>query len=250
MTAARISSGQIVSPAKTPLKSEPAMTSTFVAFGAVVGALLAVGVIALRSMLMARFPTARSLAYATGMPSLGSLPSFGQAMFSRRPALMEIEGPSPIGETLRGMRLTLQNLARPGAGTVVLVTSAEAGEGKTTVAAAMARRAAGDGLRVLLIEGDLRCPTLSQVFPAQDNGAELGGYPPRQRKFPVRRSGRQPVGPALHSRAGRPCRPWCVAGIRAMGRPFGACQAELRLGGNGQPAGATRVRRYLPVALG
>ena len=45
-----------------------------------------------------------------------------------------------------------------------MVTSSETGEGKTTVATALAQRFAEDGFRVLLIDSDLRHPRLSQMF--------------------------------------------------------------------------------------
>ena len=46
----------------------------------------------------------------------------------------------------------------------MLITSAEPGEGKTTVSVALARVLGEQGQRVLLIEGDLRRPALSQAL--------------------------------------------------------------------------------------
>ena len=47
---------------------------------------------------------------------------------------------------------------------MVVVTSSEIGEGKTTVAAALARKTAADGYRVLLIDADLRRPRLAAAM--------------------------------------------------------------------------------------
>lgn len=51
----------------------------------------------------------------------------------------------------------------------VLITSACGSEGKTTLAAQLAERCVNAGLMTLLIDGDLRNPTLSRMLDAQDN---------------------------------------------------------------------------------
>jgi capsular exopolysaccharide synthesis family protein len=55
---------------------------------------------------------------------------------------------------------------------VLLVTSASAAEGKTTTALAVATTFARIGLRTLLIDGDLRDPSLHKIL-ARDNGVGL-----------------------------------------------------------------------------
>ena len=51
----------------------------------------------------------------------------------------------------------------------VLITSACGSEGKTTLAAQLAERCVNAGLMTLLIDGDLRNPTLSRMLDATDN---------------------------------------------------------------------------------
>ena len=51
--------------------------------------------------------------------------------------------------------------------TTALVTSSEVGEGKTTVAVALARQVAADGYRVMLIDADLRHPSLLKSLGLQ-----------------------------------------------------------------------------------
>src|SRR5262249_47862910 len=64
-------------------------------------------------------------------------------------------------------------LARPlGAGNAILVTSTEPGEGKTTVSSCLAITASLAGQTVLLIDGDLRCSSLT----AANNGGETAGF--------------------------------------------------------------------------
>lgn len=72
---------------------------------------------------------------------------------------------SVVGEELRLLRANLQGVCRPRQITCVAVTSALPGEGKSTIsiglAAALAR---GPGRRVLLIEADLRRPTIAKTL--------------------------------------------------------------------------------------
>lgn len=51
----------------------------------------------------------------------------------------------------------------------VLITSACGSEGKTTLAAQLAERCVNAGMTTLLIDGDLRNPTLSRMLDAQEN---------------------------------------------------------------------------------
>ena len=73
---------------------------------------------------------------------------------------------SAFAETLRGFRARLQSTARYRPAKTVLITSAEVGEGKTSIALAFSRLTAHDGHRVLLIECDLRRPALGHVLPS------------------------------------------------------------------------------------
>lgn len=160
----QLAAAQIVSPAVPPVESEPSRSLIFCIFGFIAGILLAIVAILIRNSLWARVSSAKSLATITGMPSLGSLPRLRGLRALSMPDLAVNDGGSAIAETLRGMRLTMQNMVWSDGGTTILVTSALAGEGKTTVAASFARRASGDGLRVLLVEADLRRPGLRDVL--------------------------------------------------------------------------------------
>jgi len=56
----------------------------------------------------------------------------------------------------------------------ILVTSAQSGEGKTTISVNLAISLAQLGRRVLLIDADMRRPTLQKYFP--QSGSQLGSY--------------------------------------------------------------------------
>jgi succinoglycan biosynthesis transport protein ExoP len=71
---------------------------------------------------------------------------------------------SPFAEHVRSLCLTLKHAKREADIRVVLVTSARAREGKSTLALNIARAAAASGDRVLLIDGDLRRPSIAQAL--------------------------------------------------------------------------------------
>jgi capsular exopolysaccharide synthesis family protein len=70
---------------------------------------------------------------------------------------------SPFSEAYRSVRTALQFSTDSGVPKVLLVTSASAAEGKSTTAWSLARNFAQLGKRVLLIDGDLRNPSLHRL---------------------------------------------------------------------------------------
>ncbi len=154
---------QIVSLATPPRAPQPVRKSLLLGLGFAAGAIFAATTVLLRAVLGKKVMFPSELAFATGMPALGSLPRMTR--HDRRGTDFAMAGlGSLIPETLRGMRLTLQADRPDRPAKLVLITSSEAREGKTTVAVAIARRAAADGLRVLIIDADLRRPSVAKVL--------------------------------------------------------------------------------------
>jgi succinoglycan biosynthesis transport protein ExoP len=89
------------------------------------------------------------------LPFLGLVPS---VRGDKHPVLTSAHVPHDFGEAFRTLRTSL--IAKyPGEGTkIVVVTSAQPLEGKTTTAANIAMALAYGGARVLLIDGDMRRP--------------------------------------------------------------------------------------------
>jgi capsular exopolysaccharide synthesis family protein len=75
----------------------------------------------------------------------------------------DLEG-HPVLESIDALRTVLLREAGGDSGRVVLVTSAVAGEGKTTLASHLAGSLARAGRKTLLIDGDLRRPAVHQLF--------------------------------------------------------------------------------------
>jgi succinoglycan biosynthesis transport protein ExoP len=103
-----------------------------------------------------------------GIPVLGVAPQVrnGHAL------LLSDGAPPEFAEMLQGVRTNL--IAVPGLSSArtILVTSSEAGEGKTVIAANLAVSLARLNQRVLLIDADLRRPRLHEMF-GEENGPGL-----------------------------------------------------------------------------
>ncbi|HEX2256884.1 MAG TPA: polysaccharide biosynthesis tyrosine autokinase, partial [Afifellaceae bacterium] len=109
---------------------------------------------------------------ALGIPVLGVIPLAQSVEASREAA----DHPrSSLAEAFRSLRTALQFSTESGAPGSVVVTSSRPGEGKSTVALALARNFADIGLKVLLIDSDLRDPSLHRELGI-DNEAGLTNY--------------------------------------------------------------------------
>jgi capsular exopolysaccharide synthesis family protein len=93
---------------------------------------------------------------AASVPFLGHLPRVHAK--DRGEVLSE----SMLGESIRMVRTPLLRRIAQASGNTVLITSAEQGVGKTTLAILLARSIAQCGKRVLLVDADLRRPRIGQ----------------------------------------------------------------------------------------
>src|SRR5690606_28607757 len=92
------------------------------------------------------------------------------------PELITLEQPgSAFAESVRAVRTNLLFMSPDQPFRRLLVTSAQPGEGKTTVASALAVAMAQAGQRVMLVDCDLRRPRLHKIFsqlPGRSNLSE------------------------------------------------------------------------------
>ena len=92
---------------------------------------------------------------------LGVIPKLGKDI-SPAEALTDVR--SGFAEAYRSVRTALQFSTESGVPAVLVITSTQPGEGKSTTAKSLARNFALLGKRVLLVDADLRNPSLHRVF--------------------------------------------------------------------------------------
>lgn len=144
-------------------------TTLFIGFGFVLSLMAGVGVAFLLEHLDNGIQTARDIEQQLGLPHLVSLPSTpsergpdGKIMSPQNYLLAKPL--SAFSESLRSLRSALQlsNVDNPPK--IILFTSALPSEGKTTTAVSFARAAAASGLKVVLVDCDLRHPSVIRAF--------------------------------------------------------------------------------------
>jgi capsular exopolysaccharide synthesis family protein len=134
------------------------------AAAAVLGLLLSLLAIGWRDIRLGRVQSPGELAQGLGIKLLGTvppLPKLGSEGGAAASAAAEI---NLLPDALDATRAMLLHAARTNAARVVMITSAVAGEGKTTLAGRLAASLARTGRRTLLIDGDLRNPGLHRLF--------------------------------------------------------------------------------------
>lgn len=136
--------------------------------GLLLGCLLALGFEYLDDSLKAPEDIEKQL----GLSILGVIPKLKDPQ-TPTTALQDLRG--AFTEAYRSVRTALQFSTDKGVPRVLLITSASPGEGKSTTARALAQNIAELGRRVLIVDCDLRNPSLHRHFNA-DNSTGLTNF--------------------------------------------------------------------------
>lgn len=134
--------------------------------GLFIGLLLGIGLAILFEHLDNTFRTPEDVKLTLGLPFLGMVPDVtpkGNGDEKRVHATVR-NSQSAVAEAYRILRTNLIFSMAGSGGHVLVLTSAEPGEGKTTTAVNLAEALANNGARVLIVDGDLRRPTVHQHF--------------------------------------------------------------------------------------
>ncbi|WP_415762595.1 GumC family protein [Pseudomonas sp. CP4] len=162
---------RIVDPAIAPLEASKPRKNLILAIVALVAAVVGVALAFLFDTLSNTFKTDDTVESLLNVPLLSVVPLVMKKSRRQLARLFEDNDHPRFCETIRNLRtwLMLQNNERPAQ--VVLVTSSVSGEGKSTIANNLASSLAPLE-RVLLIDADMRQPTLSLNFdfPPQSPG--------------------------------------------------------------------------------
>ena len=138
-----------------------------------VGVGLGAGVAFLADLLEARVRTLAEIRKLVDLPLIGVIPFIkdNQIVAAGTAGLLSHQKPrSALAESYKTTRTNLEFLRRSRQAHVLLVASSLPGDGKTTTASNLAITLANTGRRVLLIDGDLRKPSLHRMFDVSRQG--------------------------------------------------------------------------------
>lgn len=130
---------------------------------AVVGGMLALGIAFLIEYMDDTIKNPHDIEQGVGLTPLGSV-GYMSINQSSDALVVAIDPRSPTSEAFRHIRTNIQYLSVDKPLQTMLITSANMGEGKSTVASNLATALAQSGKRVILVDADMRRPNLHKLL--------------------------------------------------------------------------------------
>lgn len=172
-TTLEASESRVITPAIIPNAPSFPRKPLFLGFALVFGFAAGVGLAFLLDYIENGFMTAEQAESVLELPVLSVLPAVPESDRAQAgkslsiPEFVERKPLARFSESVRSVRVgaSLSDVDNPPR--LLQVTSSVPGEGKSTIAASLAMSAAASGQRVLLIDADLRHPSTSKMFGAE-----------------------------------------------------------------------------------
>jgi len=160
----------------SPGKALPNRAKLYVFGASAAGALFAAAIIIAVYLLDQSIKTVDEAERVLGLPVLADV-AISKRVRNPKSALSLLDRPaSSIAESFRTLRTSL-SLLEPTRHKILLFTSAVSGEGKSFTVANTAVAFAQQGLRTLVVDADLRCPTSHKLLrPGEPPAAGLAEY--------------------------------------------------------------------------
>ena len=157
----------VFQPADLPTSQSSPNTKINIGLALFAGLIVGLAAAILRSRLDTSVRTSDDLTRVTGMPTLGVIASDRDA--AGRPLLLHANPRSDRAEAFRQLRTNLRFVDVDRRPRSIVIASALPGEGKTTTAANLAITLAEAGLRVVLVNADLRRPGLGLYMGIEES---------------------------------------------------------------------------------
>jgi len=149
----------------SPVRPKPLTNSLVAGF---IGLMLAVGVIFLIEYLDDTVKVPEDVDRLVGVPLIGYIAEIDSRDTGEANVLVSKQPRSPVAEAFRSLRTNLEFASVDKPLKIILVTGAEAGDGKTTIATNLAAIFAQGGKRVMLLDCDLRRPRVHHFLGVQN----------------------------------------------------------------------------------
>ena len=166
---------QLIDLAPEPLEASFPKWQIFFPGGTFLGFLLGLGLAFLVELLNDLVRTPKDVVTHLHIPLLGIIPDAEEdrQVEGIEPAFVVRQAPNSIlSESYRRTRINLKLSEAGGKAKTILITSGGAKDGKTTVAVNLATTIVAEGKKVILIDTNLRRPTLHTIFAAEQGGVQ------------------------------------------------------------------------------